>query len=59
MSGGISFLIFPVLFGVFKASCTWMIHSISRLGKFSAIILLSILSMPLAYTSSMILGLVF
>jgi hypothetical protein len=32
------FLFWPYMFGVLKASCTWMNLSFSRLGKFSAII---------------------
>jgi hypothetical protein len=35
------------LFGFLKASHTWMTLSFSRLGKFSAIILLKLLSKPL------------
>jgi hypothetical protein len=40
------------LFGVLEASCTWMGIDFSKFGKFSVIILLNILCLPFAYTSS-------
>jgi hypothetical protein len=44
-------LVWPCLFGVLEATYTWMGVSFSWFGKFSAIILLSILHIHLACTS--------
>jgi hypothetical protein len=38
------------LFGVLKASCTWMTISFSRSRKFSVTVLLMMFTMPSAYT---------
>jgi hypothetical protein len=45
-------LFWSYLLGVLEAFCTWIGISFLRFGKFSAIILLNIFPMPLAYTSS-------
>jgi hypothetical protein len=45
-------LFWDSLFGVLETSCSWMGIDFSRFGKFSVIILLNILWIPFACTSS-------